>query len=273
MKKIVFILLTFLAIVSESFISFKIYQNEKALNKANNSYYTLKSDIDKLLKIEAKSFLSTISFGLIKQKSKTKEKLLKLQIEIKTLQTKQKKLLKYFFLINLAILLSLIIMPRFYYALTITINSLIILSFGIITPILLIVIHKKIKVLGDIVLSFESKTILGSIIHLLTSGNYPVGLIILLFSIIVPFIKTLVMLLILYLKEFNVAQKLLTLFKHLGKWSMLDVFVVALLLVYIGAGSTQNSFSQILSGTYLFATYVIFSIISSIVVEKNLTRN
>ncbi len=273
MKKIVFILVTIIAIVSESFISFEIYQNEKALDKANRAYYSIKSDIDELLKIQTKAFLSSLSFGLVKEKNKTKEKLLQLQVKIDTLKAKEKKLLYYFLGVNLFILLLFFLLPKFYYVLTITINSLIMLFFGIMTPILLIVIHKNVKVLGDVVLSFESKTILGSILHLLESGNYPVGLIILLFSIVVPFIKTLTMLLILYLKEFNVAKKLLALFKHLGKWSMLDVFVVALLLVYIGAGSSQNSYSQILSGTYLFASYVIFSIISSIIVEKMLSSN
>ena len=69
-------------------------------------------------------------------------------------------------------------------------------------------------------------------------------------------------------KEFHIAQKLVALFKHLGKWSMLDVFVVSLLLVYLSAGSSENSYSEIESGLYIFLIYVILSIITSIGVNR-----
>jgi len=76
------------------------------------------------------------------------------------------------------------------------------------------------------------------------------------------------MIIIALLKEFHIAKKLLNLFKHLGKWSMLDVFVVSLLLVYLSMGSSQNSYSEIENGLYLFLLYVILSIITSLAVEK-----
>jgi len=49
---------------------------------------------------------------------------------------------------------------------------------------------------------------------------------------------------------------------------MVDVFVVSLLLVYLSAGSSQNSYSQIQNGLYMFLIYVILSIITSILTEK-----
>ena len=137
----------------------------------------------------------------------------------------------------------------------------------------MIVIHKDVNYLGDVVLSFESKTIVATISHLYHNGNYPVAIVILLFSVIVPFIKTLSMLAVVIWKELHIAQKLVKFFKHLGKWSMLDVFVVSLLLVYLSAGSSENSYSQIQNGTYIFLIYVIVSLITSISVEKLLKES
>jgi uncharacterized paraquat-inducible protein A len=76
------------------------------------------------------------------------------------------------------------------------------------------------------------------------------------------------MLIIAIFKEFHIANKLISIFKHLGKWSMLDVFVVSLLLVYLSVGSSQNSYSEIENGLYLFLIYVILSLINSIIVER-----
>jgi len=56
------------------------------------------------------------------------------------------------------------------FSFTIALASLITLLYGVITPILMIVIHKNVNYLGDIILSFESKTILGTIEHLYHSG-------------------------------------------------------------------------------------------------------
>jgi len=119
-----------------------------------------------------------------------------------------------------------------------------------------------------VVLSYESKTIVGTIEHLYNSQNYPVAITILLFSIVVPLIKSITMIVIIILKELHIVKKLLNFFKYLGKWSMVDVFVVSLLLVYLSAGSSQNSYSEIENGLYLFLIYVILSIITSLVVER-----
>jgi len=54
---------------------------------------------------------------------------------------------------------------------------------------------------------------------------------------------------------------------------MLDVFVVSLLLVYLSAGSSENSYSEIESGLYIFLIYVILSIITSISVNSVLEGN
>jgi hypothetical protein len=272
MKKILNIILPIIAIAVVAFFSYKAYESATKLEKVNKEYYETQSDIGKLLEIRFKSLLSAISFGALDE-DKEKLKLQKLKAQKIVLEEEAKK-----DIINLAIAIGAVVLLFFIlsldsYAFTLASVSLITLFFGVITPILMIVIHKDIKYLGDVVLSFESKTIISTISHLYHNGNYPIALVILLFSIIVPFLKSMSMLLVIIWKELKVAQTLVKFFKHLGKWSMLDVFVVSLLLVYLSAGSSENSYSQIQNGTYMFLMYVIVSILTSICVDKLLQNN
>ncbi len=270
MKRVINTILMIIAIVTISYFTYKSYKSAIVLEKANKEYYEAKSDLEEIIKRKFNSILSTITLGMVKSKDK-KPNLDELKANQIVALDNSKEAIKYFGISLLSLIILFFILDRYYFSLTTAIISLITLFFGIITPILMIVIHKNVKYLGDIILSFESKTILGTISHLYQNGNYPIALTILLFSIIVPFIKSISMVLVLFFKEFHLAKRVVTLFKHLGKWSMLDVFVVSLLLVYLSAGSSQNSYSQIENGTYIFLAYVILSIITSIGVDKILS--
>ena len=273
MKKIINILIPLIVIVLVAFFSYKTYQSSSKLQSVNKSYYEAQSDIGDLIKRKFDKMLSTLTLGMVETKSDDKIDLNKLKAKKIILQEQSNKWILY---LSLTVALSLL----FYFLLSlasfsfmVASISLITLIFGVITPILMIVIHKEVNYLGDIVLSFESKTIAATISHLYHNGNYPVAIVILLFSVVVPFVKTLSMLLVVLWQEFHIAQKLVKFFKHLGKWSMLDVFVVSLLLVYLSAGSSENSYSQIQNGTYIFLIYVVISIITSISVEKLLNKS
>jgi len=123
-----------------------------------------------------------------------------------------------------------------------------------------------------VVLSLESKGILGSIEKLYDSGNYPVAIAIFLFSVLIPTIKTTSLLILSIIKEHKFAQKMVLFFKHLGKWSMADVFVVSLLLVFLSSSSTDVSKAEIEIGLYFFMVYVIFSIFATITAERMLSK-
>ena len=269
MKRLINILLPILAIFTITYFTYQSYKSAVVLEKANSNYYMAKSDLEKIIKQKFNSILSTLSLGMVDSEQKTNIDELKANVVLA--KDSSQKMIKYFGL-SLLILLILFFILNFYsFSITIAITSLITLIFGLITPILMIVIHKNVTYLGDIILSYESKTIIGTIKHLYSNGNYPIALTILLFSIIIPFIKSLSMILVLIFKEFHLATRIVDTFKHLGKWSMLDVFIVSLLLVYLSAGSSQNSYSQIENGTYIFLAYVILSIITSIVVDRFLS--
>ncbi len=271
MKKIINTIIAIIILTAITFFSHKSYSSAKKLEKINTSYYKAQTDIGKLIKRRFSSILSTLSMGMLESKNSNKVNLNELKAKKIVLKEKNKKYTIYLAISATILLLSYFILDITTFSFTVALASLITLLYGIITPILMIVIHKNVNYLGDIVLSFESKTIIGTIEHLYNNANYPIAIVILLFSVIVPLLKTISMIAVLIWKEFHIAKKLVTLFKHLGKWSMLDVFVVSLLLVYLSAGSSENSYSEIESGLYIFLIYVILSIITSIGVNKVLS--
>ena len=267
MKKVIDTTIAFVAFITLLYFSYSSYTTAKELERINRDYYEAQTDIGELLKRRFDSLIATISFGAFESNDSKAKNIEELKAQTLILQEKNRDATIALGIVAFGIILTYFTLSRDIYALLLGFSSLITLLFGIFTPILMIVIHKSVDYLGDIILSFESKTIFATIMHLYHDGNYPVAIAILLFSIIVPLVKTVSMITVVFWKRFHIATKLVKFFKHLGKWSMLDVFVVALLLVYLSAGSSENSYSQIESGLYTFLIYVIFSIVTSIVVE------
>jgi len=223
-------------------------------------------DVNGLAQGKLDSITSTISFGLIEDKTKAKLDELKQEQSINRLFS-QKYL--YYFIVTLVLFLLL----SFTCTLTanilvFAIGSLLSLIYGLINPILMVTIHKEVNYLGDIILSFESKGILGSISKLFESNEYAVGGAILLCSVIIPLLKILILIFTIIFKDYRFANTLISFFKHLGKWSMLDVFVVAILLVYLTSNSAEVSHAEIQIGLYYFLIYVILSMITTIKVQK-----
>jgi len=150
--------------------------------------------------------------------------------------------------------------------------AMITLLFGLITPILMVTIHKEVEYLGDIVLSFESKGVVGSIVKLWESGDIVVALVILLFSVIVPIVKILSLLFVSVFVESKFAHTIVKFFKMIGKWSMVDVFVVAVFLVYLTANKGDVSRAEVEVGLYFFLAYVIVSMLVSLSADKMLHK-
>ncbi len=272
MRKIINTVIVISILTAITFFSYKSYSSAKELERVNTSYYKAQTDISKLIKRRFSSILDKITMGMTKKSSKAVD-LNMLKAKRIVLKEENKRYTIYLAISATILLLLYFILDITTFSLTVALASLITLLYGIVTPILMIVIHKYVNYLGDIVLSFESKTIIGTIEHLYHNANYPVAIVILLFSVIVPLLKTVSMIAVIIWKELHIAKKLVALFKHLGKWSMLDVFVVSLLLVYLSAGSSENSYSEIESGLYIFLIYVILSIITSISVNSVLEGN
>ena len=113
-----------------------------------------------------------------------------------------------------------------------------------------------------------------------------VGIMILLFSIVVPFIKLVLSSAFLYNDKIRKSKLAKGIIYHLGKWSMADVFVVAMFMAYIGfygiitsqlgdIGRNQTgyavetlNYSKLSPGALFFTTYCILSIITGILIKR-----
>jgi len=150
-------------------------------------------------------------------------------------------------------------------------SALVLLGVGLNAPIMSMTIHKEVAYLGDVILSFESKSVIGSIEKLWENGEIVIALVIFLFSVALPTLKTLFLLFVSVVSQSDFAHKVVKFFKTLGKWSMLDVFVVAIFLVYLTSNSSDVSRAEAQVGLYFFLAYVAVSIVVSLGVDKMLT--
>jgi len=178
----------------------------------------------------------------------------------------------YFMYLMVAILFSYPFISLQSFTLFGSIAAMVTLVFGLITPILMVTIHKEVEYLGDIVLSFESKGVIGSIEKLFESGDIVVAMVILIFSVIVPALKVLSMLFVSVFKESRFAHNIVKFFKMIGKWSMVDVFVVAVFLVYLTANKGDVSRAEVEVGLYFFLAYVIISMLVSLSADRMLHK-
>lgn len=140
---------------------------------------------------------------------------------------------------------------------------------------------------------YRSKSILEIISIMMSTGKLDstiVALLILAFSVLLPFFKLVSMSLFLISSKFrtNSVARWMT-FKS-GKWSMADVIVVAIFMAYVAfqgildnqlAGLNQNTetvtaittnHTALQPGFYVFVTYVVFSILLSSYLGKSLDR-
>jgi len=221
-------------------------------------------------KSRLKDLASMLTFGAVK--NDIREKLQQLQERQRALKARAKRIILYFAGTVLAALGSAWLLPIRLATGMLSVAALIALVNGLVTPILMVTVQKNVEYLGDVVLSFESKGILGSVEKLYVGGNLPVAGVILLFSVLLPALKTLSLLFVSLYETRPFAAKMVRFFKHLGKWSMLDVFVVALLLVFLSSRGTDVSRAEAEIGIYFFLAYVILSMAASLAAERMLRK-
>lgn len=139
--------------------------------------------------------------------------------------------------------------------------SAVFLAVGLTAPILSLAVSQQVPVLGDVVLSYEVKSVVGMVWTLLWQGNLLLGFVLLIFSIMTPLAKLGLSFVALSISSGCWRGRALGLIQRLGKWSMVDVFVVAVtvaLLAGAGQGNTDASMGQ---GMVFFTTYALISLI------------
>jgi len=143
---------------------------------------------------------------------------------------------------------------------------LILASFALLIPGLtlpLLSISVSITFLGQTSEVFnETRSILQSIKTLHESGNDFVAGLILLFSVIVPFVKGALLGLALVPHLGGWRYRIFAFVRSISKWAMNDVFVVGIYVAYLAAKATENLDAIIHVGFYWFTAYCLVSLLA-----------
>jgi paraquat-inducible protein A len=85
----------------------------------------------------------------------------------------------------------------------------------------------------------SQQSLLSGIVDLLRHGNYFVGIIVLLFSIVFPLSKLLLLIELSWIEILHRRHRAISLrlMEHFGKWSMMDVMLLAFLVMLVKLGS------------------------------------
>lgn len=108
----------------------------------------------------------------------------------------------------------------------------------------------------------ETRSILETVKNLHESGNDFVSGLVLLFSVIVPVAKGLLLLVALMLKSAERRYGIFRFVRSISKWSMSDVFLVGVYVAYLAAKATDNLDAVAEIGFYYFAAYCLVSLLA-----------
>lgn len=122
----------------------------------------------------------------------------------------------------------------------------------------------------------KTRSILGTAEELYLGGHLPVALLIVVFSVVVPLIKALILASLLLPMSRKAREVLLWLSNAISKWSMADVFVIAIFIAFLAGNGIQESrglvdFNATLGvGFWYFLAYCLLSILGTQVLSAGL---
>ncbi len=125
---------------------------------------------------------------------------------------------------------------------------------------------------GEVEVFQQTRSIVSSVRRLYEVGSPVPATLILLFSVVVPFVKTALVGWAMFAADDARRRRTLTFVEAIAKWSMADVFVVALFITYLAAMASQSTpaagaplvafRAEFGAGFYWFAAYCVFSLAS-----------
>lgn len=125
------------------------------------------------------------------------------------------------------------------------------------TPLFLLGIYLPMITLTKLVFFENSFSVVSGIVQLFRNGQYPLFVIVGVFSVILPIMKIGVLYLILTHRSSNnpKIKRYLSLMHEYGRWAMLDVMVVAVLIVTVKLGAVASI--KVHAGLYVFGSAVL----------------
>ena len=141
--------------------------------------------------------------------------------------------------------------------------STIFLLVGLFAPAMSLITSPAVPLLDKVVLQYQARSVSSSITSLYSSGYWIVGSLILLFSIITPLIKTSALFVIFATDSTARRERIANFLTFIGRWSMADVFVVAILLSCFAVEANKATVARTGYGLYFFSAYCISSLVIS----------
>jgi hypothetical protein len=125
---------------------------------------------------------------------------------------------------------------------------------------------QKFKFEGTIEVFESTRSLVETMDQLISNDHVIVGLLIGIFGVVIPGIKIFLTLISLISNSRHVRRRLLLASSLLGKWSMSDVFVIAIFVAFLAINANEQSINTIQmnaelgQGFYYFATYCLLAI-------------
>ncbi|MCB5225579.1 PqiA/YebS family transporter subunit [Alishewanella sp. 16-MA] len=122
--------------------------------------------------------------------------------------------------------------------------------------------------------SVTDSTIISGLLLMWQDGEYPVAIVILLASVVVPIVKIIVMFWLCYLTKYPTARQgkmstqIYLLVDWVGRWSMVDVLVVAILAALVRFGLLMSVYPGV--GALVFAAVVVITMLAAISFDPRL---
>lgn len=138
------------------------------------------------------------------------------------------------------------------------------------------IVVDALEISGSINVFDKTRSILGTATELYENNHVPVAVLILLFSVVVPLIKALILLALLIPFSPRVRTALLWFSNNASKWSMVDVFVIAIFVAFLAGNGMQNSdglvefSSELGQGFWFFLGYCLVSILGTQVLNAGI---
>jgi uncharacterized paraquat-inducible protein A len=114
----------------------------------------------------------------------------------------------------------------------------------------------------------QTYSMLGGISHLLRDGDWLIGGVLVVFTLLFPILKLVMNFYLLHASAAH-AERIAVVLGHLGKWSMLDVFVIAAIVVSFKS-FPLGSRVETRWGILLFAVSVVLSMIATWMLKRHL---
>ncbi len=124
--------------------------------------------------------------------------------------------------------------------------------------------------LGDI----QSDTIMSSVIYFIHTGMWPIALVIFTASVLVPLLKLLILMYLLIsvqrgsVKRREDRTRLYRLTEAVGRWSMVDIYVVTILVALVNLGSLASVQAE--AGVVFFSAVVVITMFAAMSFDPRL---